>query len=80
MVLVQTCHKRKIPAIALKLDFRKAFDSVEWKALDHVLEAKNFPSKWRSWIQLLLETSQTSVLLDGNPGRWIRCRKRSSSR
>lgn len=40
--LVQTCHKRKIPAVALKLDFRKAFDSIEWTALDRVLEAKNF--------------------------------------
>lgn len=73
--LVQTCHKRKIPAIALKLDFRKAFDSIEWEALDRVLEAKNFPARWTSWIQQILTTSQTSVLLNGTPGNWIKCRK-----
>ena len=26
--LVQSCHVRKVPAVVLKLDFRKAFDSV----------------------------------------------------
>ena len=35
--IVQTCYKRRIPTIALKLDFRKAFDSTEWSAL--VLDA-----------------------------------------
>jgi len=43
--LVQTCYKRRIPAVALKLDFGKAFDSIEWSALDAILEAKNFPLK-----------------------------------
>lgn len=73
--LVQTCHKRKIPAVALKLDFRKAFDSIEWEALDCILEAKNFPAKWRSWIQHIFDTSQTAVLLNGCPGKWIKCKK-----
>jgi hypothetical protein len=26
--LVQSCHVRKVPTVVLKLDFRKAFDSV----------------------------------------------------
>ena len=53
--IVQTCYKRRI-LIALKLDFRKAFDSIEWSALDLVLDAKNFPSKWRDWIWNILTT------------------------
>lgn len=32
--LVQCCHRRKTPAIILKVDFRKAFDSINWAALD----------------------------------------------
>jgi len=73
--LVQTCYKRRIPAVALKLDFRKAFDSIEWSALDAILEAKNFPLKWREWVLNILTTSQTAVLLNGTPGRWINCKK-----
>ena len=45
--IIQSCHKRKAPAIVLKLDFRKAFDSVSWSALDLVLDAKGFPPLWR---------------------------------
>jgi hypothetical protein len=45
--LLQTCYKHRVPAAALKLDFRKAFDSIEWAAFDLVLSAKNFPTKWR---------------------------------
>jgi hypothetical protein len=31
--LVQICHKRKLPALVLKLDFAKAFDTVNWEGL-----------------------------------------------
>lgn len=73
--LVQTCLKRNIPSISLKLDFRKAFDSIEWDALDLILLAKNFPSIWCLWIKHILQSSQTAVLLNGTPGKWIRCKK-----
>jgi hypothetical protein len=73
--LTQTCYKRRVPAVALKLDFRKAFDSIEWPALDVILEAKNFPLKWRQWVQDILTSSQTAVLLIDTPGKWINCKK-----
>ena len=31
-----------VPMIALKLDFRKAFDSVSWEALDRILDRRGF--------------------------------------
>lgn len=33
MELVQCCHRRKLPTLMLKLDFAKAFDSVNWESL-----------------------------------------------
>jgi hypothetical protein len=41
--LVQCCHRRKIPTLVLKLDFAKAFDSVDWGSLDRVLAVRGFP-------------------------------------
>lgn len=43
--LVQFCYKQKAPTIILKLDFRKAFDSISWTALDDILQAKGFSEK-----------------------------------
>jgi hypothetical protein len=72
--LVQCCHKRRAPPI-LKLDFRKAFDSVDWGALDRILRARGFGDLWCSWIRAILESGRTAILLNGVPGRWFDCKQ-----
>jgi hypothetical protein len=42
--LVQTCFRRRAPCVVLKLDFAKAFDSVNWASLRKVMLARGFPS------------------------------------
>lgn len=37
--------------LLFKVDFDKAFDSVNWGYLDSVLMQMGFGSKWRSWIR-----------------------------
>jgi mannosylglycoprotein endo-beta-mannosidase len=73
--LVQTCHKRKRPAIVLKLDFAKAFDTVNWAGLTAVLQARGFDRRWIGWIQCLLSSSKSAVLVNGCPGPWINCKR-----
>lgn len=73
--IVQCCHKCNARAIVLKLDFRKAFDSVDWEALDCIMQAKGFPPQWSHWIHLLNVSSQTAVMLNGVPGKWIQCKR-----
>jgi hypothetical protein len=48
--------------VVFKLDFRKAFDSISWDALDRILWAKGFSELWCSWVRML---NQTAVLLNG---------------
>ena len=36
--LVQHCHKQRLPTLVLKLDFAKAFDSVNWDSLLKILQ------------------------------------------
>jgi len=62
--LIQELHRLKIPALFLKLDIAKAFDSVRWDYLMEVLEHMGFGAKWRGWISTLLSMAPTSVLLN----------------
>ena len=73
--IVQTCFKRKKAAIVLKLDFKKAFDSVSWTALAAIMLAKGFPEIWCNWVDSLNRSSQSAVVLNGKPGPWINCRQ-----
>jgi len=73
--LVQHCHKQRLPTLVLKLDFAKAFDSVNWDSLLKILQCRGFPATWCSWIQHILTTSKSAILLNGCPGSWFTCKK-----
>lgn len=73
--MVQCAHKRKLPMIALKLYFQKAFDSVSWDCLSQVLEARGFPQIWIQWITKLLSTGRSRVLVNGELGDPILAKK-----
>ena len=40
--LLQACHKRGVPTLVLKLDFAKAFDTVNWDSLMAIMEVRGF--------------------------------------
>ena len=64
-------HARRCPAVLLKIDLAKAFDSVAWPLLLEVLEHAGFPLRWRDWISAMLRTASTKVLVNGRPGNRI---------
>jgi hypothetical protein len=55
-------NTRKIPAVLLKLDIEKAFDSVGWPFLIDVMLQIGFPRRWIDW------QASTKVILNGRPG------------
>jgi len=61
--------------MVLKLDFEKAFDKIEYKAILDVLAHMGFGVKWRSWIKSILKTETSMVLLNGVPGKTFHCRR-----
>ncbi|GKB24357.1 putative RNA-directed DNA polymerase, eukaryota, reverse transcriptase zinc-binding domain protein [Tanacetum coccineum] len=65
--LIEWYKKRKKKMLLFKVDFEKAFDTVSWKYLDFMLHSLDFGLTWRSWIKAYLESSRTSVLINGSP-------------
>lgn len=57
-----------------KIDFKKAYDSVNWDSLLAILRARGFDDLWCDWMDRILKTGHTAVLLNGVPGDWIRCK------
>lgn len=72
--ILNCCHRTKTPTIVVKLDLKKFFDSVCWPALLTTLATRGFPPIWHDWINDLLVTEITAILLNGCPDPWIDCK------
>jgi hypothetical protein len=46
--LARAYHRKKIPALLLKLNITKAFDSVSWEYLLDLMQHRGFPVRWRN--------------------------------
>jgi hypothetical protein len=62
--LLRYCHTRKAPTIVFKINFRKAFDSVNWASLLKILRARGFDDRWCTWLERILATGHTAILLN----------------
>lgn len=58
-------RKNISPRCLLKIDIRKAYDSVDWVFLDDVLRALHFPDKFCKWIMACVTSPAYSIALNG---------------
>lgn len=65
--VVDEAKKLKRDLLLFKVDFEKAYDYVDWKYLDEVMNKMSFPTLWRKWMRKCVTTASTSVLVNGNP-------------
>ena len=57
--------------VVLKLDFQKAFDSVSWEALKQILATRGFGDRWIRWVDDILASSSSRILINGTSGERI---------
>jgi len=70
--VVQWLKKRKKSGVLLKLDFQKAYDTVDWDSLVLVLKEMGFERRWRDWIQQCVSSASISILINGAPSKPFR--------
>ncbi|WOG89446.1 hypothetical protein DCAR_0208684 [Daucus carota subsp. sativus] len=67
--IINSIKSKQSEGLIFKIDFEKAFDSVDWSFLFHLLEKLNFSYDWIRWIKVILKSSKTSILVNGSPTR-----------
>ncbi|KAJ4810222.1 RNA-directed DNA polymerase (reverse transcriptase)-related family protein [Rhynchospora pubera] len=66
--IISHLTKSKEPTVLLKIDFYKAFDTVNWCFLYDVLNCFGIPPNFLSWIKLLISTASSALLVNNQVG------------
>ena len=56
---------KNIPGAAIFVDFKKAFDSIEWVYLSKVLDVFNFKDSFKKWIKVFYTDVSSCMLNEG---------------
>lgn len=65
--IIHSIKNKQSEGIILKLDFEKAFDSVDWDFLSGALEGFGFGWQWINWLKSFFTSMKASVLVNGSP-------------
>ena len=59
---VNWLKKKKKEGVLLKLDFQKAYDTINLDSMDMVLKEMGFANKWRLWLKACIATLEFQFL------------------
>jgi hypothetical protein len=66
---IYQCEASRKEILILKLDFAKAFDTIDHNAMIRIMKQMGFDDKWLTWIPLIFGSGKSYVLLNGTLGR-----------
>jgi retron-type reverse transcriptase len=72
---IHQCKQGGSETVILKLDFAKAFDTVEHEAILKVFASFGCDQRWLTWLKMLMSTGTSEILLNGVPGKKFFCRR-----
>ena len=70
--LMEYTKKQKTPGILVALDFRKAFDSLEWSFIKMTLDSFNFGTNIKHWVCTFYTNVESAVLNNGYLTNWFK--------
>ena len=59
--LIEGCQTKQVNLVVAFIDFKKAFDSIRWIALDSILHAYGIPSRLRNAVMALYYGAKVGV-------------------
>lgn len=72
---VHEAKRSRKPTFLLKVDFEKAYDSVNWGFLFYMLRRLKFRERWIRWVKGCLSSASVSILVNGSPTEECRIKK-----
>ena len=69
--VLDVTDKQQIPGILVALDFRKAFDSLEWPFIMETLNLFNFGTGIKQWINTFYSNVESAVINNGHSTNWF---------
>jgi len=69
--LLDLTNKHQIPGILIALDFRKAFDSLEWPFIMETLNSFNFGTGIKQWISTFYTNVESAEINNGYTTNWF---------
>ncbi|CAJ2628008.1 unnamed protein product [Trifolium pratense] len=65
--LIDLAKRRKDNCLLLKVDFERAYDTVNWSFLEYMMRRMGFADGWIQWMRACIFNSSMSVLVNGSP-------------
>ncbi|XP_058764760.1 uncharacterized protein LOC131638231 [Vicia villosa] len=74
--LIRGYNKKHLsPRCTIQMDMHKAYDTVEWIALENIMKELNFPQQFIDWIMVCIETVSYRYTINGQPSRIIKAKR-----
>ncbi|GAU33092.1 hypothetical protein TSUD_259430 [Trifolium subterraneum] len=73
--VVESAKKSNSECLIFKVDFEKAYDSVDWGFLEYMLRRCGFYEKWIGWNRVCVFAGNLAVLVNGSPSSEIKIQR-----
>jgi hypothetical protein len=68
-------RKHISPRCAIQMDLQKAYDTVEWTALEMIMREMNFPKKFINWIMICVSTVSYKYAINGQQSELLKAKR-----